>query len=354
MKNKYYDGTKLLSLMDINGDKPEIYMCTSNRSAGKTTYFGRMFINHWFKNKSKFLLLYRYKYEVKEVADAFFKDIGALFFPGYRMCEKPRCKDVFRELFVGPNDAEDDELESCGYALALSSANSVKRYSHLLSDVDRILMDEFQSETNKYIADEVSQLMSIHTSIARGQGKQVRYLPIYMLSNCVSLINPYYTALGISARLNSQTKFLRGEGWVLEQGYVDTAAQQQKQSAFNRAFANASNYLAYSTTNVYLNDNLAFIEKMTGKSTYLYTIKYKNTHYAVREFAREGIIYCDDNADLSFPRKLSLGSDAHDVNYVMLNNNMITILNLRYFFEHGAFRFKNLACKECIMTLLSY
>ena len=35
---KYYDGTKLLSLQDINGNKPEIYMCTSNRSAGKTTF----------------------------------------------------------------------------------------------------------------------------------------------------------------------------------------------------------------------------------------------------------------------------------------------------------------------------
>ena len=33
----FYDGTKLLSLMDTNGNKPEIYMCTTNRSGGKTT-----------------------------------------------------------------------------------------------------------------------------------------------------------------------------------------------------------------------------------------------------------------------------------------------------------------------------
>ena len=31
--SQFYDGTKLLSMMDINGNKPEIYMCTSNRSA---------------------------------------------------------------------------------------------------------------------------------------------------------------------------------------------------------------------------------------------------------------------------------------------------------------------------------
>ena len=47
MEQKYYDGTKLLSLMDINGKRPEIYISTSNRSAGKTTYFNRFFVNRF-------------------------------------------------------------------------------------------------------------------------------------------------------------------------------------------------------------------------------------------------------------------------------------------------------------------
>lgn len=43
--NKYYDGTRLLSMLDANGNKPEIYICTTNRTGGKTTYFGRLLIN---------------------------------------------------------------------------------------------------------------------------------------------------------------------------------------------------------------------------------------------------------------------------------------------------------------------
>ena len=43
-KSNYYDGTKLLSLKDINGKTPEVFMCTSNRSAGKTTYFNRLVV----------------------------------------------------------------------------------------------------------------------------------------------------------------------------------------------------------------------------------------------------------------------------------------------------------------------
>ena len=36
-KPTFYDGTKLLSLTDINREKPELYMCTTNRTGGKTT-----------------------------------------------------------------------------------------------------------------------------------------------------------------------------------------------------------------------------------------------------------------------------------------------------------------------------
>lgn len=55
---KYYDGTKLLSLKDLNGRTPEIYICTSNRSAGKTTFFNRYLIKKFKNNNEKFLLLY--------------------------------------------------------------------------------------------------------------------------------------------------------------------------------------------------------------------------------------------------------------------------------------------------------
>lgn len=76
---KYYDGTKLLSMKDINGNVPEIYISTSNRSAGKTTYFNRYLINRFLKYNEKFCLLYRFQDELKDSADKFFKDIHNLF-----------------------------------------------------------------------------------------------------------------------------------------------------------------------------------------------------------------------------------------------------------------------------------
>ena len=343
--SKYYDGTKLLSILDINGNKPEIYMCTTNRTGGKTTYFGRLCINRFLDKNEKFGLLYRYNYELDDIVDKFYKDLGSLFFPSYTMTSKRRAKGTFQELFLNE--------KSCGYALSLNNADQIKKYSHLFSDIQRMIFDEFQSETNHYCDNETKKFISIHTSIARGQGEQVRYVPVYMLSNPVSIINPYYVEMGISGRLKDDTKFLRGDGFVLEQGYIESASIEQKNSGFNRAFSKNS-YTAYSSECIYLNDNKAFVEKPAGKSKYLCTLRYKDSDFALREYTESGLIYCDDKADSSFLTRISVTTDDHNINYVMLKRNDFFLSNLRYFFEHGCFRFKDMRCKEAVLSALSY
>lgn len=341
----YYDGTKLLSMLDINGNKPEIYMCTTNRTGGKTTYFGRLCVNRFMDKREKFCLLYRYNYELDDCAEKFYKDIGQLFFKGTEMTSKRRAGGIFHELFI------DDE--SCGYAVSMNNADQIKKYSHVFSDVKRMMFDEFQSETNHYCSDEIRKFLSIHTSIARGQGEQYRYVPVYMCANPVSIINPYYVEMGISERLRNDTKFLKGDGFVLEQGFVESASLAQKSSGFNRAFAR-NDYVAYSSECVYLNDNKAFIEKPSGTGRYLATLRYKNTDYAIREYPEAGVIYCDDKPDSTFRSKLTVTTDDHNINYVMLKRNDMFLSSMRYYFERGAFRFKDLRCKEAVLKALCY
>lgn len=346
MDNQYYDGTKLLSMLDLNGNKPEIYMCTSNRSAGKTTFFSRLLVNRFLKKGEKFCLVYRFDYELDDCADKFFKEIKGLFFENYNMTSQRKSKGIYHELFL--ND------KPCGYAISLNKADQIKKLSHFFSDVSVMFFDEFQSETNHYCDNEIKKFISIHVSIARGGGKQSRYLPIYMLSNPVSIINPYYTAMGISNRLQENTHFLRGNGFVLEQGFNETASNMQKESAFNQAFMN-DDYIAYSVESIYLNDNQSFIEKpKSDKCKYIATIRYKGCDYGVREYSELGIIYCDSHADKTFPFKISVTTDDHNINFVMLRKNDLFICNLRYYFEHGCFRFHDLNCKEAILKCISY
>ena len=341
----FYDGTKLLSMQDLNGNKPEIYLTTGNRSSGKTTWFSRYAVKN-FKNKGKkFCLVYRWNYELSDCADKFFKDIQRLFFPTDVMTEKRRANNIFVELFL--ND------KPCGYCITLNNADALKKFSHLLSDVDMMIFDEFQSENNHYCPNEINKLLSIHTSIARGNGEQVRRVPLYMISNKVSLINPYFLSLGISDRLREDTKFLKGDGFVLEQSYLESVAQLQLGSGFNRAFA-GEDYVAYSAQNIYLNDSNAFIEKPSGASQYIATVRHNNTDYAVRYYPKDNIYFMDKAVDGDYKVKLSFNAVSHEANYIMVGTASTYAIMLRSAFERGLFRFKNQECKSAFFEMLRY
>lgn len=347
----YYDGTKLLSMLDLDGNRPEIYICTANRTAGKTTYFARMEVNRFLRRGEKFMLIYRFNYELDNCADKFFKDIGGLFFSEYHMSSIKRARGIYHDLYLLYPNAE--EPVHCGYAIALNNADQIKKMSHLFSDTKSMMFDEFQSETNHYCPDEVSKLISVHTSVARGQGEMVKYVPIYMIANPVTMINPYYTALDIAGRLNENTKFLKGHGYVMEQGFNENASEAIKGSGFNRAFEQ-DKYVAYSAQGVYLNDSKSFIEKPEGKSKYLTTLKCDGREYAIRAFYEAGVVYCDDHVDETYKGKISVTTEDHNINYVMLKANDMFIQQLRWYFDRGCFRFKDLRCKNAVLKALSY
>lgn len=342
----YYDGTKLLSLKDINGNTPQFYLCTTNRTGGKTTYFSRLLINRFLKSKKKFIILYRFTYELGNCAEQFFSDIKGLFFPTHELTSIPRAQGKYHELLF--------DNEVCGYALAINCAEFYKRRSHIFNDVQAIFFDEFQSETGKYCPNEVRKFKSIMVSVCRGQGEQYRYVPVYMCGNMVTILNPYFTSMGISDRLRTDTNFLRGAGYVLEQGFIDSAATAQKTSALFSAFSGDEQFNNYSTQKAYLNDNMALIEKPKGDGSYLATISYSGKNYCIIEYADSGVIYCGNTADLTYPFKICLSSDDMDINYVMLKRCTTFINSMRYYFDHGCFRFKNLECKEVILKALSY
>lgn len=345
-KNNFYDGTKLLSMPDIDGQKPEIILCTTNRSAGKTTWFNRYLVKKFIDKKEKFMLMYRFKYEIDDCADKFFKDIKGLYFPEYDLIAKSR-NGIYKDLIL--NDVH------CGYAVSLNSADNIKKYSHLFSDTTRILFDEFQSETNNYLPDEISKFISVHTSIARGQGAQSRYVPVYMLSNNVNILNPYFVELGISERLEPNTKFLKGKGYVLEQGFNENAQDAQKNSRFMVAFS-GNKYAYYSSSSSYLYSDTAFIEKVKGISKYLCTVRYDGTNYAIREYQSENgsCLFCDNSVDESFRLKIAVNASDMIPSFQMRLSNDLTINVLRKYFNNGWFKFKNQQCKAAIINLLKY
>ena len=354
----FYDGTELLSQMDIEGIRPEVYMCQTNNSAGKTTWFTRWLIKKFKNTGELFMLVYRYEYELDDVDAQFFEPVHKLFFPNDTMTiqkdildkgDKKTGKKATGYVRLFLNNVH------CGFAVCLNGIDAIKKHAHVFNTVSRIFMDEFQSETNKYLPQEARKMWALHKAISRGGGSQSRYVPLIMCANPITLLNPYYSQMNVAARLKSNTRFLKGKGWVLEQGFNESAAKALSESRFNIAFSEGDEqYLAYSTQGVYLNDNLSFIEKLSGKSRYLLTITANGKQYGVRVYESLGYVYCDNTADPSYPITVALTTDDHTASSLLIakSNNMIKIM--RQYFDAGLFRFKNLECKEIIFKLLSY
>lgn len=355
--SQFYDGGRLLGSVDLNGNKPEIYICTTNRTGGKTTFFNRYVFNKWRADGSKFMLLYRYINELDDVENKFFKDICPLFFPGLMMGSKRMASGKFRNLYAAPalDYEKDSEIpwEHCGYAVPLNSADFVKKCSHLFSDTERILFDEFQTETGRYVKDEVQKFISIHMSVARGNGKQNRYVPVYMLGNPITILNPYYLSLRITDRLDVKTRFLRGDGWVMEQGYVESAAKAQEDSGFMRAFQ-GERYSAYGAQGVYLHDDRAFVLKMQGRSRYMASLLYKGEKYSVRSFDSLGVYYVSEGWDDTFPLKITSSMEDHQEGLTMLSRLSFISIGWKKAFEMGAFRFQSVKCKTALIATLYY
>ena len=345
---KFYDGTKLLSMQDIDGEKPVIYMVTSNRSAGKTTFFVRMLIKKFIDNGEKFCILYRWKKELNDIARKVFTNVSWKF-PGYSMLDKKREKGNFCELLL---KKDDEKAVTCGYAIAINGSDDIRKSSGELSAISRIFMDEFQSETNKYCPNEIEKFQSIYTTIARGNGQQSRYVPIYMCSNPVSILNPYFSIMNVASKLRKDTKFLKGKGWVLEQNLNDSARMAMTSSAFAKAMS-GSNYIEYATDGKYLLDDNSFIEKPKNTpTTYIATFIYNGQSIALRQGMND-IFYFGGNIDDTYPLKIFVTNDDATLNASSLRANSGLMRLLRTYWDNSMVRFSDLQARECALRAIA-
>jgi len=355
MESIYYDGTKLLSLTDIDGEKPVFYICDGNRSAGKTTFFNRMLMNNYYKDGSEFILLFRNAYELHNSETNFMTSIKELFFPDLQMKAFKVSQGLFVRIEVGEYIAvqkgsivrEQWIGQTCGYAVALSTCDKLKRYSNTFYKVSNIYFDEFMSETNQYLSDEVKKLQSFLISVSRGGGKQYRYTRCIMTSNSIDMINPYYLQLGITKRLRKDTKFIRGNGWVFEHTLNENASKSIIDSPLGKAFK-GSNYMEYATTNKYFN-NEAFISQPKGQFFRLATFLLNGSFYSLRRY--ENVFYFTKAKDIDTVFAFDL-SEHHEGTTLITRTEFMPRARMVSLFARGMVYFKDLETKNAYLTII--
>lgn len=337
---EFYDGTKLLSMKDENGLLPEVYVSTSNRLAGKTTYFNRWRIKKFIKAKEKTMWVYRTQGELESVSEKIFKELNHLFFPTRTMTHKIKDGKKYADLFL--------DGRHMGYAVALNSADAIKNASQKFIDTGCMIMDEFQA--NKYIPREVYKFNILHASVARGGGERIRRVPVVFIGNALSLLNPYYVSMGVSSRLTSNAKFIRGDGYVIEQNYNKSASDGLKGSGFHRALGSSYDGAAEM---VYTEGYAKTIKKFPGKGKYILGVLYEGKYYCVR-LGDDGICYMCKGYDPNNQHLLTISKEDVSSGLPTPKANKITMLFLRDSFHKGLFRFGGFEEREAAIALLSY
>lgn len=344
----FYDGGTLLSKKDINGNTPEIFSVVGNRTAGKTFYFKRLMSRRWLKNEKKALpfITVRFRYEVKDYIEAFFEDL---------MDTEDWINDFDCTTRVGGLYSEwylNGEL--FGYCGSISSADTFKKYASKFSHTSCQFFDEFQSESEHYVPDEVTKFISLHNSIARGQGKHRRYLPVYMCSNNISILNPYYTAWKVLDRISGNFKFLRCNGLVIEKTFNKTAATLAEESGFNQAFGNHA-YFKSSIANEMLLDNNSFIgEPLLGngrKYNWRLGLKYKYDNIDYGIYHDRDMVFVRNKVDPKYPVTLVVNVQDHDTGSFLMGRNEMIMAKWRELFNNGRVRFENMLCKNSFLNL---
>lgn len=343
----YYDSYKIRHTKDLDGLMPSIHLITTNRSAGKTTNFLKEQIVNFRETGKKGALLYRVNYELSG-CQSIYKDVLNLFPDlGSEMTARSMARGLFYELFL--------DNESFGFAFSLNDCDKLKKYSPLFADVDFIIMDEYQPENGKYLAKEIEKLQSILLTIGRGGGEQSRHLNVFLLGNQVTMLNPYYIEFNIHKRLRGDTKILRGHGWVAEFDNIESASKAIQNNAVYRAFndTHKSDYMSYSTEDIYLHDAEIFIEKPTGKSKYLCTIIHDNVPYGVREYFEQGYLFVSTKYDPSCTTVLAFKASDHNQNTIMLNHYSYTWKAIKDAYQGGYLRFADIKAKNTIFDILA-
>ena len=351
--SEFYDCTKLVNSLDKNGEKPELFIvCSRVRGPGKTFSFTKKLLDDFMADReSKFVLLCRSKLELGSVAAGMFKSMMSIHYSDWEMTEKIQMKGVFSNIYIQKGNGDDKEVLHAGYCIPLNSCDQAKRISSLFSDSVQAYYDEFQPEDkNTYLSGEVGKFLSIHTSIARGDGQSRRYYPVYFASNTISINNPYFISLGLNRVIQPNTKFYKGDGFVFEKadnpGLVKVHAETGMAKAFNQ-----EKYIDYSD-NSWLNDNYACVGKMkdAGRAQYVCTLISGDIRLAVRYYPSVMLYYVDYNVDKSSNLVFNIKYENMEPNIPLIRGTL-AMIKLRESMERGIVRFKDLRCKSICMEL---
>lgn len=326
--------------------KPLSYNCLWNfiigmRGGGKTYGSLKYCIEQHLKYKKnginwQFVYVRRYKTELEKLS---IMRGGRLF------------KAVEKEFPTHTFKAESNTLycdnEIIGYTQALNVASLLKSDPH--PDVMMIVFDEFiidNTGTYHYLKDEVTKFLDLYETIARG-----RNVPVFFLSNAVSITNPYFDYWHLNKPKGEIQRF--GDE-ILVQNFISQAlSTSRKESRFGKIIK-GTEYAEYAFDNAWLLDNEDFIAHKTQRSEYYLSLRYKDNWIGIWVDRVQWLFFISNDTDLQYPLKYSVTTDDHKPNIMLLNagKKLPWLKQLIEAYQKGCVRYENMKLKNWFRDIM--
>lgn len=326
----WYDGSKVL-------EKDCIFnFIVGGRGIGKSFYWKKHCLERFRDAGKQFIYLRRYKEELRgEKLGRLFDDLKAA---GYFAEDKIYIKG--KTIMFNDNP--------CGYVQSLSTANITK--SDSFPYVESILFDEFLIETGTYhyLRNEPEALSSFYETVARNRND----VYLYLLSNAITVANPYFAYFNIRLPMKGARIWRRGE-ILLDMPRDGEFTDMRKASRFGSLIKDTK-YGDYSINNEFLLDSETFIERKTGQCRPSCNLLFGSVIIGLWTDTTSGISYCSYDNDPSL-YSYSMSSDAHTYNTI-LTGGRFRPFHIKFLIEQyrtGSLRFENQKIKGLVMGFLN-
>lgn len=317
----YYDISKLISYNGL------LNFVIGERGCGKTFSAKKFVLEDFIKNENEFVYLRRYKTELDDSLDTFWRDLQDNGFYDDLELTVKKSKALSKLKCDG---------KVCGYAMPLSTSNILK--STAFPKVKTIIFDEFMLDyaagTYHYLRKEVEMLLDVVETIGR-----LRDIRVIFLGNNISTSCPYFDYFKIDLPYNSDFKTYKDGLIVVNYVRNFEYRKAKRDSRFGRLI-DGTTYGEYAIDNKSLRDNSHFIEKRPQGSTYSSTLIINGNHYGVWD-GHNGFLYISTKYDPSSKFKFACTMDDHTEdtiftgfkNHIWLKYILTAYRNSRLMFE---------------------
>lgn len=332
-----------------------------NRFGGKSVGVGVYAIKDFFDYGYRCCYVTRYK---DDMEDKKILPLESFWNKSWRYVnsDEVRVPDIENHTitFKGHYAYIDDKL-FC-YPASLSVSGKTKNAD--FDNVHTIIFDEYISEDNRELPDEITCIYRLYDTVARGREDALQTTSMIFISNCITKASTLKEELGISKLAREDTKRLdRGKdfGWCYERILNKAVADAYSESAIAKAmrcggFGKA--YLGYAQNNEF-KDNEDFVQVKPPKGNYLYkcTLTFNNKSYAIRYYGQENKFYMtDEEVKDNYPLNFAMTREDHTINTNLILNKTVkdTLNQYKLHFGYGNMLFNNLKTKSVFMDIYKY